>query len=101
MASSVASSLVRPLEIFTRGSVYKTVTDMAAKEKARLASIAKKPSGITGESRRVTFGPSQRSESSFVDDSAIDNLFMASQSKDDEDDIYNDDEDMRRTRRRR
>eukprot|EP00571_Detonula_confervacea_P003423 CAMPEP_0172329052 /NCGR_PEP_ID=MMETSP1058-20130122/60671_1 /TAXON_ID=83371 /ORGANISM="Detonula confervacea, Strain CCMP 353" /LENGTH=4507 /DNA_ID=CAMNT_0013046199 /DNA_START=90 /DNA_END=13614 /DNA_ORIENTATION=- len=62
MASSVASSIIRPLEIFTRGSVYTTVSDMAEKDKAKLEAAK-----TSKESRRVTFGPSHRSESDIYD----------------------------------
>ena len=63
MASNVASTLVRPLEILTRGSVYKTVSEMAEKDKAKLEA-----SKMGKESRRGTFGP---------DDAAIENAFDA------------------------
>ncbi|KAL7543885.1 hypothetical protein ACHAXR_013277 [Thalassiosira sp. AJA248-18] len=67
MASTVASALVRPLEIFTRGSVYTTLNDMAEKEKAKLDAAK--------SSRRITFGPSH--QTSFADDAALDNAFDA------------------------
>ncbi|KAL9185952.1 hypothetical protein ACHAXT_003729 [Thalassiosira profunda] len=63
MATSVASSLIKPLEIFTRSSVYKSVTEMAEKDTKK------------AKTRRGTFGPSQRNESSFADDAALDISF--------------------------
>lgn len=63
MASTVTSALVKPLEMFTRGTVYKTVTDMAEKDKDK------------AKNRRMTFGPSQRNESSFADDALLDHSF--------------------------
>lgn len=69
MAQAVASSLVKPLEILTRGAVYKTVTEMAEKEKAKAKSEK--------ETRRTTFGPSQRSESAFADDAMLEDGFDA------------------------
>lgn len=69
MAQAVASSLVKPLEILTRGAVYKTVTEMAEKEKAKAKTDK--------ETRRTTFGPSQRSESAFADDAMLEDGFDA------------------------
>ncbi len=78
MATSTASALLRPLEIFTRPSVYNTVNDMAKKEaKSNTVKTSK-------DSRRVSFGPSQRSESSFAGDAAIDNAFDAAADTQDE-----------------
>ena len=69
MAQQVASSLVKPLEILTRGIVFQTVTEMAKKEK--LKAKADK------ETRRSTFGPSHRSESAFADDAMLEDGFDA------------------------
>ena len=66
MAQSVASSLVKPLEILTRGSVSKTVNEMAENEKSK-----------ANKSRRSTFGPSHRSESAFADDAMLEEGFDA------------------------
>jgi hypothetical protein len=57
MASTVADSIVRPLEILTRNSVYNKVLEMVEKDKKE-----KKKSNISEskESRRMTFGPSNR-----------------------------------------
>lgn len=67
MAQPVASSLVKPLEILTRGIVFKTVFEMAEKDKAKTDK----------ESRRSTFGPSLRSESAFADDAMLEDGFDA------------------------
>jgi hypothetical protein len=71
------------------------VNDTAKKEKAKL-NAAK----ASRESRRVSFGPSQRSESSFAEDAALDNAFDAaadiqdeSMDNSDEDDEIMDDDD--------
>jgi hypothetical protein len=69
MAQSIASSLVKPLEILTRGTVFKTVTEMAQKEKLKMKADK--------ESRRITFGPSHRSESAFADDAMLEEGFDA------------------------
>jgi hypothetical protein len=69
MAQSVASSLVKPLEILTRGAVFKTVTEMAEKEKLKMKTDK--------ESRRSTFGPSHRNESAFADDAMLEEGFDA------------------------
>lgn len=69
MAQTVASSLVKPLEILTRGAVYNTVKDMADKEKAKAKTDK--------ETRRSTFGPSHRSESAFADDAMLEDGFDA------------------------
>jgi hypothetical protein len=60
MASSVASSIIRPLEIYTRGGVFTTVNEMQMREKEKSAKASK-------DSRRATLGPSQRSESDIYD----------------------------------
>ena len=52
VASSVASSIIRPLEIYTRGGVITTVNEMLMREKERLARANKS----------VTLGTSQPSE---------------------------------------
>ena len=73
MASTTAATLVKPLEIFTRGSVFSTVMDMAEKEK-----VKQETAKTSKDSRRTTFGPSQRSESAIYDyDAALDNAFDA------------------------
>lgn len=70
-SSSVASSIIKPLELLTRPSVYTAVEEMAKKEKAKLeASKTSKES----HSRRTTFGPSQRTESDIYDQ-AMDDAF--------------------------
>ena len=69
MAQVAASSLVKPLEILTRGAVYKTVTEMAEKEKVKAKADK--------EIRRSTFGPSHRSESAFADDAMLEDGFDA------------------------
>ena len=74
MASTVAGALVRPLEIFTRGSVFKTVQDMFEKD---CVKIKPEVSRLHKESRRNTFGPSQRSESAFADDAMLEDGFDA------------------------
>mmetsp|Transcript_18279 Transcript_18279/g.44004 ORF Transcript_18279/g.44004 Transcript_18279/m.44004 type:complete len:2525 (-) Transcript_18279:72-7646(-) len=76
MASAVASSIIRPLEIFTRGSVYNTVVDMVEKEKAKMEDAK---SGK--ESRRVTFGPSLRKENSLYGDAALEDEFVNNSSR--------------------
>jgi len=63
MSSSVATSVIRPLEILSRSTVYSTVSDMAEKEKAKMESSTKKGK----DSRRSTFGPTERSESVLYD----------------------------------
>lgn len=55
--------------------MYSTVTEMT--KKAKKEKLSK-------ESRRTTFGPSQRSESSFADDAALDNAFDATADVQDE-----------------
>jgi len=72
MASSVSSALVRPLEIFTRGSVFKTIEAMEEKEYSKTKL---EPSTLDRESRRTTFGPSHRSESAFADDAMLEEGF--------------------------
>ena len=54
LAGTVASSILRPLEIFTRSSVYNKIVEMA-EEKDK-----KTETGESKESRRLTFGPSNR-----------------------------------------
>ena len=56
LAVKTVSSILRPLEIFTRSSVYTKVLDMANKEKDN----KKNDIGESKESRRMTFGPSSR-----------------------------------------
>lgn len=56
MAVKTVSSILRPLEIFTRSSVYTKVLEMAKKEK----DSKKDNIGESKESRRMTFGPSNR-----------------------------------------
>ena len=69
MASTVASSLIKPLEILTRGAVYKTVSEMKKKDS---------PKGKEDkEARRSTFGPSHRCESAFADDAMLEEGFDA------------------------
>ena len=54
MAGTVASSILRPLEILTRFSVYNKVVEMADEKNK------KKETDESKESRRLTFGPSNR-----------------------------------------
>ena len=67
MASSSASSIIRPLEIYTRGGVFTTVNEMQMREKAKSVKASK-------DSRRATIGTIQRSESD-LDDVAIEDEF--------------------------
>lgn len=83
MASSVATSIIRPLEIFTRGSVISTVTVMAEKEKAKMEATNK----TSKDARRLTFGVSQRSESALYDAANLEDDFAnnnASQERNDD-----------------
>eukprot|EP00804_Cyclotella_cryptica_P030429 CCRYP_008520-RB/>CCRYP_008520-RB protein AED:0.03 eAED:0.03 QI:213/1/1/1/1/1/14/495/4469 len=80
MASSVACSLLRPLEIFTRTTVYSKVLEMAEKDRdKRTRSLTECDGEIheSKESRRMTFGPSNRSESAFADDEMLEDGFDA------------------------
>jgi hypothetical protein len=70
-AGAVAGSLIRPLEIFTRGTVYSKVSDMVKADNNKKTSDA----GESKESRRMTFGPSNRSESAFADDEMLEEGF--------------------------
>jgi len=79
MAANTAGALIRPIEVFTRGTVVDTLQEMADKEveeknKTVGKSSKKKSSGST---RRITFGPSQQSEASFADDAMIEDGFDA------------------------
>jgi hypothetical protein len=79
MAANTAGALIRPIEVFTRGTVVDTLQEMADKEveeknKTPGKSSKKKSSGST---RRITFGPSQQSEASFADDAMIEDGFDA------------------------
>lgn len=56
MASTVACSLLRPLEIFTRSTVYNKVLEMAEKDTDKRT----RDTFESKESRRMTFGPSNR-----------------------------------------
>ena len=67
MASSSASSIIRPLEIYTRGGVFTTVNEMQMREKAKSVKASK-------DSRRATIGTIHRSESD-LDDVAIEDEF--------------------------
>ena len=60
MASSSASSIIRPLEIYTRRGVFTTVNEIQMREKAKSVKASK-------DSRRATIGTIQRSESDLVD----------------------------------
>ena len=87
MASNAAGALLRPLEVFTRGTVTDAIEEMArvqaekeaAEEQKRKekgeAAPSKKPKS-DGLSRRITFGPSQRSEESFAEDAMLEDGFM-------------------------
>ena len=88
MASSVASSIMRPLEIYTRGAVYSTVNEMHLREKDKAAKASKDP-------RRTTADTSEPSEPIY--DIALDNEFHsnnenAEHSADNDDDESTDDE---------
>lgn len=87
MASSVASSIMRPLEIYTRGGVYSTVNEMHLREKDKAAKTSKDP-------RRTTADISDLRE---IYDIALDNEFHsnnenAEHSVDNDDDESIDDE---------
>uniref|UniRef100_A0A7S4S0Y2 HECT-type E3 ubiquitin transferase n=1 Tax=Ditylum brightwellii TaxID=49249 RepID=A0A7S4S0Y2_9STRA len=78
MAPTVASALLRPLEVFSRGSVVDTVFTMVEKEEEEKKKLTKKKSlqGV-GINRESSIGPSQRSETSFADDAMLEDGFDA------------------------
>jgi len=85
LASGASGALLRPLEVFNRGSVVDTVTEMAKaemmekEETEKKASLGDKPNiekpKKGSNSRRITLGPSQRSESAFADDAMLEEGF--------------------------
>ena len=90
MASSVASSIMRPLEIYTRGGVYSTVNEMHLREKDKSAKASK-------DSRRSTTDTSEPAEPEIYD-IALDNEFHsndenAEHSVDNNDESIDDDSD--------
>ena len=75
MASATASALLKPLEIFTRVSVY---NNMAEREKTKKKSATNTELALpTLGGRRSTMGPSQRSESAFADEDMLEDGFDA------------------------
>lgn len=70
-AGNVAAALLRPLEILTRSTVYNKVSEMVNKDRDK----KKSDPGESKEDRRMTFGPSNRSESAFADDEMLEEGF--------------------------
>ena len=86
MASATVTALLRPLEVFTRGSVNDTIEETIRSEAEKEAATQIKTDlKVTDDknrsvdknlSRRVTIGPSQRAEGSFADDAMLEDGFM-------------------------
>ena len=69
-AATVVGALIRILEILSRSTVYNKVVEMVEKEGKKKGEITE-----SKESRRMTFGPSNRSESAFADDEMLEDGF--------------------------
>ena len=86
MASATVTALLRPLEVFTRGSVNDTIEETIRSEAEKEAATQIKTDlKVTDDknrsvdknlSRRVTIGPSQRAEGYFADDAMLEDGFM-------------------------
>ena len=81
----VASTLIRTLEVFTRGAVRDAVIDLVEKEEDERKKVSKSSSGKNTPknpssdslTRTITIGPSQQSEATFADDAMLEDGFDA------------------------